>query len=322
VKRYLFILEVKSPFLTKRARVTDLFVHSDTWSAAILSVAASTGVDVDAWGEPWFRVSSTLPVLRDGDGGWTLFYPMPEPLRDAIAGGKDRKSAKAILYADAGFLRSRGRSGHALLDRDGKLRLDAQSGAALAWVSIRTGLAVDRLSGGPIEDQLFEVGDVLVDPRLALGLLVEAPEDRVQEFERFLRLLGFSGVGASRTRGRGQFEWTERLDFEPPKFGSGAHLLLSLYHPTREEVQAGVLDGSWYRLVQRGGFVTSPGAMTLRRDRVTMLAEGAVIGSSEPPRGDVVEVLARGTRGSRNRVVRDGRAFAIPIAMPDRGGGA
>jgi len=322
VKRYLFILEVKSPFLTKRARVTDLFVHSDTWSAAILSVAASTGVDVDAWGEPWFRVSSTLPVLRDGDHGWTLFYPMPETLRDAIAGGRDRKTAKAILYADEGFLQSRGQRGHALLERDGKLRLDAQSGEARAWVSIRTGLAVDRSSGGPIEDQLFEVGDVLVDPRLALGLLVEAPEDRVQEFERYLRLLGFSGVGASRTRGRGQFELAAWLDFKPPKFGSGAHLLLSLYHPTRDEVQAGVLDGSWYRLVQRGGFVTSPGAMSLRRDRVTMLLEGAVIGSREPPRGDVVQVLALGTRGARNQVVRDGRAFAIPIAMPDRGGGA
>jgi CRISPR/Cas system CSM-associated protein Csm4 (group 5 of RAMP superfamily) len=86
-------------------------------------------------------------------------------------------------------------------------------------------------------------------------------------------------------------------------------VLLSLYHPTAEEVGRGVLAGARYELVERGGMHTS-GA---RRRVVRMIAEGARLAGAPAPEGAAVRVLAQGEApGLGHDVFRSGVALCAP----------
>ncbi len=333
--QYLAILEPTGPVLSHAGRAEDLFFRSDTLSAAMVSCLARAGKDVDAddgWARnPPFRVSSALPMLAE-KGETSVFYPVPDTLKtDEADETLGRRGIKRVMYADALWLKEKAmghdpRAGRVIVKEQGCLFVlawpDANRRHVLAVVNPRTSLAVDRLTGGPIEELLFEVTDILPShPALRLGVIVECEDSVLEEVLGALQMVGLAGIGPKRTCGRGHFVLDRRVQrYQPPGLGSGACLLLSLYHPTREEVKNGVLRGASYRLVQRGGFVTSPGAMSLRRGRVTMLTEGSLVRDSAPV-GDVVEVLGpRPDLGLLHPVYRDGRALAIPIARNAMGG--
>jgi len=323
VDRYLFVLKPTTPTLTKRLDVTDLFFHSDTLSSALLSIAASLGENVDNLvKDGWFKVSSFLPVVHKGSG-WCVFYPLPDSFKEALAQKVGYKQAKNYIYADDEFLKCvvHGREelrGQVFL-RGKKLTLfDIAKGdeKVQAVINVRMGLAVDRVTGGPIEDMLFEVGDIIPDPSLRLCIIAEVEPSKVDQFERYLRILGMSGIGSSRSRGRGQFEVLVRQKFDPPELDSGAHLLLSLWHPTKDEFWTRFLEKSFYRLIQRGGFVTKAPYMTLRRNRVTMITEGSII-NGVVPKGQWLVALGKGeAMNIPYAVYRDGRALSIPISPP------
>jgi len=326
VDSYLFILKPVSPTLTKRHDVTDLFFHSDTLSSALLSVAANAGEDVDNLVQQgWFRVSSILPAVYKGSG-WCVFYPMPDIFKEALKNRLDYKLAKNIVFADDEFLKwvIQGREEQfrgQVYVKGRELRLldlSKNQEEVHAWVSVRMGLAVDRVSGGPIQDMLFEVGDIITAHTLRLAIIAKVEPEKISKFEEYLRLLGMAGIGSSRSRGRGQFDVLLRQRFVPPDFGSDskAHLLLSLWHPTRGEFAKGFMAKSFYRLIQRGGYVTKAPYMTLRRNPVTMLSEGSVI-VGDSPIGEWLTVLKAGeAKNLPYSVYRDGRATSIPIRLP------
>ncbi len=334
MRRFLTVLDLKTPVVSASGRAADLFFRSDTLSAALTSALAGSGVEVDGEdrlaANPPFRVSSALPVLRQQDGAVCVFFPVPDVCKVRPVGGLDRKAAKQVLYADAVWLAAvlDGRAperGRTIAQGPGELVLQDWSDRGrtpLAVVGTRTGLAVDRWTGGPIESLLFEVTDVFVVGGLfRLGVVMECDDSFQGGMVDAFRVLGLAGVGSRRTTGRGQFDVEGCFDFTPPDLGRGHHLLLSLYHPTREEWASGRFQQSSYRLEQRGGFVTSPGAMTLRRRRVAMIAEGALVHGTEPPVGDVVCVLdpaADPAPGLRHPVYRDGRAVSIEAGFRAR----
>ncbi len=335
MQRYLAILKPTGPAFAATGHALDLFVRSDTLSAAMVTALARAGKDVDAqngWARcPPFRVSSALPVLIEQEQP-SVFYPVPDALK-AFEGGQawPLKRVKRIHYADEEWLAQRAKggvpgSGRVVLGQGDRLCVVEWRGPDrardLAVVNPRTGLAVDRLTGGPIEDLLFEVSDILPShPGMRLGVVLDFEDDSAKdEALGALKMTGLAGIGAKRSCGRGQFEVETVVEFRAPDLGTGAHLLLSLYHPQRKEVEDGVLDRARYRLVQRSGFVTSLGAMTLRRRRVTMLTEGSVVGPREPS-GDVVEVLSPLPHlGLFHPVYRDGRALCIGIDEKVLGG--
>jgi CRISPR-associated protein Csm4 len=305
--------------------VTDLFFRSDTLSSALLSIAASLGENVDNLVEEgWFKVSSFLPVVHKGSG-WCVFYPVPDAFKEALAQKVGQKQVKNFVFADDEFLKCviRGQAelrGQVLVKGKKLTLLDLANkdseGKVQAVVNVRMGLAVDRLTGGPIEDMLFEVGDIIPDPSLRVCIIADVESKRLQQFERYLRILGMSGIGSSKSRGRGQFEVLVSQKFDPPDLGSGAHLLLSLWHPTKEEFSNGFMAQSFYRLIPRGGFVTKAPYMTLRRNRVTMVREGSIIKGVQP-RGHWLVALGKGeAMNIPYAVYRDGRALSIPISPP------
>lgn len=343
MRQRLILLTPSGPMLAAGGRASDLFFRSDTLSAALVSCLAQLGLDVDGPDgiarNPPFRVSSALPVLWESNksGGLPhVFFPVPDVYRmqgfrrESPGARWAPKSVKRIQYADEQWLQPMTKAedptaGWVVLEEGGHLLAVDWSNPGkqrvLAVTNPRTGLCVDRRTGGPIEDLLFEVVDIQpADPDFRLGVVLECDDAWLGRLQTTFRTLGLAGIGPKRTSGRAQFEVTTDMEFQGPALGDGGHLLLSLYHPALQEVRDGVLRRARFRLVQRSGFVTAPGAMTLRRQRVTMLTEGSVF-EGPCPEGDVVQVLdPNPALGLGHPVYRDGRAVCIPIEKNSIGG--
>lgn len=156
---------------------------------------------------------------------------------------------------------------------------------------------IDRLRGGTLTvtdsdgndaGQLFHAEDIWwTDPDNEsdealpnTGLYFLADGD-ISKLEPIMNLLRHIGLGADRTAGKGAFDFdipeTEFLMPEPPADQSNALLNLSLFRPTKNELNnLEQIDGCWqYLLEQREGYVG--GHRTLYRKEARMyFREGSV----------------------------------------------
>jgi CRISPR-associated protein Csm4 len=303
----------------------DELPRSDTVSAALLSVWSHVDRDSDIGSlaaAPPFVVSSALPVLQDCDGRWQLLLPLPVGIIDRLAlSPSQQKGLRRARFVEqsvltellAARLRIPVRTcSHCLLSEG----LAERYTDGLWWADTRQRLAVNRLGDGPIPELLYEFGATSFAPGVCLGVVASCRSARMQAtFEAALQLLGDEGLGADRSAGYGRFavESQERVD---PALGTGMLLSLSLFHPTADEVREGVLEApAAYDLVIRGGWVTAPGARTLRKQNVRMLSEGSVIRDlGRQIYGDSPKVLdPMPELGLRHAVYRPGVAVTLPI---------
>ena len=177
----------------------------------------------------------------------------------------------------------------------------------------RPRLRTDQLSGGGTEGAFFYCSDQFFNQDNGLFFLATFRDDETKKrFEAALRLLGDTGLGADRSIGRGLFAFETKECEASYNPASESYLLLSLYHPNREEVIQGILEapGTAYSLTRRSGHAASPAVSQFRRYDLWMLEEGSIFRAK--PDGDVVRVLERSELVPHN-VYRCGRAFSIPI---------
>lgn len=306
--------------------------RSDTIGAALASLWASVArgsTPEDLARRVPFAVSSALPAVR-APRGPVILLPMPAGVVPERLLGEEGERARALRkarFVAPGVLR-------ALL-----------RGEDVAWTSVPGGcvveqeiagdfpdglwaresrlrLTVDRLGDGPIEGLLYDFGAVRFREGARLALVAAFADPAVRPtFEAALRLLGDEGVGADRSAGYGRFEVEETVPFEI-ELGEGFALSLSLLSPTREEIESGLLEApASYALAIRGGWVTSRGAMALRRRAVRMLTEGSVVrAASGRLLGRWPAVLEPHPElGLAHPVYRPGAAVTVPISWPPRG---
>jgi CRISPR-associated protein Csm4 len=169
-------------------------------------------------------------------------------------------------------------------------------------------VTVDRVTDA---SSLYYQGMVHFADRCGFYLLAEILDERYQKpLEDGLRELGRQGLGGRRSVGLGQFALTvERKEIPGAMEGDrNYHWLLSLYHPTSQEVELGVLEGARYKLITRRGWIHSPDGSSQRRRAIRMLSEGGLL----PGRavGDVVDV--KPTAGFPHPIWRSGLALTIP----------
>ena len=185
------------------------------------------------------------------------------------------------------------------------------SGATFKQHEQRPRIMTDQMNGGVSESAFFYCTDQFFGDSAGLFFLARFDGDAVREkFEAALMLLGDCGIGADRSIGRGGFVFfSQSVDFPAPT-APAAWLTLSLYHPTRDEVQQGVLTEGRYSLIKRsgpgGGFHVS----RFRRSDCWMLEEGAVIPFHA--QGDAPCVLKQSEFIPHN-IYRNGGAFCIPL---------
>ncbi len=302
--------------------------RSDTIAAALLSVwhhISKDGGTVSALAtDPPFAVSSALPTAEI-DGRHIILFPIPFGLLDHLTAlQRPDKRIRRARFATSSILRE-------LLA--GRIPADVRPvGSCLldgaTWARFPSGLwrndsrlrlAVNRLGDGPIEGLLYEFGSVIFAPRLSLTVVAAFVDAAIRPtFEAALALLGDEGLGADRSSGYGRLSVEAAEPFNV-SLGKGMRLNLSLLHPSVEEIGQGLLDSpAAYDLVTRGGWVTAPGARTLRKQTVRMLSEGSVVRDLGRERyGDSPKVLdPLPALGLRHCVHRPGIAVTLPIEWP------
>jgi len=149
-------------------------------------------------------------------------------------------------------------------------------------------VTVDRRAS---TSQVYQAGRVWFQPGGGLWLLMNWREDWQTRGEIALHVLGDAGMGGERSAGHGQFRvhGPHSLPPLPGPVPGELFLALSLYYPTRDELEATVGDDEVrYRLCVRRGWMASPDSSRspdgdtvqgsgLRRKTVRMFAEGSLL---------------------------------------------
>src|SRR5690606_32763510 len=182
-------------------------------------------------------------------------------------------------------------------------------------ISTAPHVTLDRLSPRSVP---FLVGQIRFNQGCGLWLGVEFTDDIWQtRLEGILHHLGDRGIGGERTTGLGAFDLvhnTKLMNPLPvPLPQSTYQVLLSRYHPRRQEMNVLQDDHAAYQLVTIGGWLISPATKALRRRRVTLLAEGSVIGT--PARGDMADVTPDPSGILPHKVYRYGFSLGVPALM-------
>lgn len=188
-----------------------------------------------------------------------------------------------------------------------------KTGQDTLWISGEEAMiprvTVDRLMSA---SALYFQGQVRFADECGFYCLTRFCGDQANEFqkavEQALTILGEEGLGARRSAGLGRFELQgpEVLTLRCPS-DSNAHLLLSLYHPTKSEVTGGVLKDARYHLILRKGWISSPDDASQRRMGIRMLREGGILPTATT--GNLTDVRPS---GFPHAVYRSGLAFTVP----------
>lgn len=308
-------------------------IRSDSlWGAVIQKWLLLYDDEPDALCQaPPFHISSTFPII-----GENMFFPLPLGSLDHLIGEAAESDNPKVLVKDLKKIRflaeplfnkvvSGGRlafgdiiSGQVFPSPPGNRCETEQEEKTAASVIQRPRLEVDRLHGGGVEGQFFYCSDQFFREDGGLFFLaVFDNKDTQEKFEAALRLLGDSGLGADRSVGRGLFAFI-RQDYVVQKTrNKDAFVLLSLFHPRRDEVENGICDAgnTAYSLVKRYGHAASHATTSFRRHDLWMLEEGSILGMK--PEGDIPVVLESSTElGIPHNVYRNGRAFYLPLTLP------
>lgn len=308
--------------------------HSDTLFAALVSawrlmygpgeferlVAGCTRFD----GAPPFRLSSALPYIGD-------VYFLPRPAIPLEGPEGDRKQGKKVAYLSwrqAGDLINSDvpqcvQPGDTL--KSGQLWLHPQEKAAVKQVfgsedlsqvcpwspaaaEAMARVTVDRVNSA---SALYYQGMVHFADGCGFYLLADVADEVYRKpLEDGLHFLSEQGLGGRRSVGLGQFALEDggERTLGVPEGEHNYYWLLSLYHPTADEVtQERVLEDARYTLVTRRGWIYSPDDASQRRRAIRMLAEGSLL--NRPAIGDVVDV--RPAAGFPHPVWRCGLALTI-----------
>jgi CRISPR-associated protein Csm4 len=138
-----------------------------------------------------------------------------------------------------------------------------------------------------------------------------------------LKLLADSGIGTDRNSGNGQFDVAyDDLTFDEPT--NATHdLSLSLYCPKKEEIEGKIIHQSYYELVKRGGYISSPESedhLTIRKRSIHFFTAGSVFpkfDDGKERQGKVVNLRPDDVNGLKHPIWRDGQAIFIPIKYED-----
>ncbi|MGD9825963.1 type III-A CRISPR-associated RAMP protein Csm4, partial [Desulfobacter sp.] len=271
-----------------------------------------------------FSISSCFPFMND-----VRFFPLPIGAFDvviedaakqkAVQGVPSVKEWRKVKYIAEPLFRKTLKKKQLLptdvcLDQVFPMALHGErniKATAFQQHEQRPRIMTDQLNGGVSESAFFYCTDQFFSNTAGLFFLARFDSDDVRKkFEASLRLLEDCGIGADRSIGKGGFSFSSVATEFPVPDAAGAWLTLSLYHPTRQEVQKGVLTSGRYSLIRRsgpgGGFHVS----RFRRADCWMLEEGAVIPFEA--KGDAPCVLKSSDFIPHN-IYRNGGAFCIPL---------
>lgn len=321
---YLFRLKFKGPVHFGDTGIDLENVHetvnSDTLFSALINVVKIYYGSKEAEDiikrflhDPPFIVSSLF--IYKGD-----LYFLPRPMDDSFISeeikrskGKDLKKLKWLEKRD--FLKWQRREN--LTAEDIECMVKKQSEYKEAFMKeIRPRISLDRTTQ---QSSIYHCGYIYFKEDAGLyGLVSFNDKDFVERFKTILSLLGQTGIGGERTYGCGIFEPVfEPLDsifIDILRAEVGSYILLSLYHPSKEEEGILINNLLYYDILRKKGWITSGrNSLPLKRKSVGFITEGSVL--KNPLKGSLVDVTPDNPPAGilSHKVYRYGYAFTAPL---------
>jgi len=316
------------------AAVSEAMFHSDSLFGALATgIAAWDGEAVlrdmlsQFLADPPFRISSLFPCA-----GEVLLFPKPllPQLTQAEFVDKAAVRVSRVRLVSQGILEALARgqpvdahmerenlcqNGTVWLTRDEKSVLPPDTSHGRLWHSDAvSGSAVDRIVPA---SRPYWLGRTTFSPACGLYFLLQVREPASRDLiERALDYLSDAGLGGRRSSGHGQFSVESATQLSPfwPSDGD-SFLTLSLYHPTRGELQAGVLAGqATYEIARRQNWIGSAERAGQRSTSVSFVVEGSLLRSTgQAAYGDLVDVTP-GAQPPSHPVYRYGYAFPVTVS--------
>ncbi len=177
----------------------------------------------------------------------------------------------------------------------------------------------------PYPQNFYEIN---TEEGVGLWFLVKLEESEVDSFKKVLSALGSLGIGGERSSGFGHFSVKNIIPFESDniKYSKDKDILvvnghetlkhnavstLSLYHPTKEEFEVGILKGiASYECTMRGGWIHGLAGDSFPKMSVRMCIEGSIFPVKEGiiPKGNVIDISYN---EKPHKIWRSGLAFNI-----------
>lgn len=281
---------------------------SDSLFAALIAAYVDIYGDPAPFLAPWlqrqppFRISSVLPYAGD-----VPLLPMPRLRVKFTAGGELglRKQLKRLRYVSPRILAQLlagepmdnqwGPNGPAVGLQDGVVWLHPDDRPALPppwnswspeWLAeahvwrqtVVPRVTVDRLTNS---STIYQAGRTVFAGGCGLWFLAEV-SDWGDWLAVLVEELGQRGLGGERSAGYGGFyvDTANPLPVPnlPPAADAPRVMTLARYHPSHDELAAGVLGpGAAYELVRVGGWLSTPTGPAQRRRQVRMIEAGSVL---------------------------------------------
>lgn len=146
--------------------------------------------------------------------------------------------------------------------------------------------------------------------------IVDSDENTFEEIKQLFIKLGEAGIGTDRHVGGGTFKVdTDTINLDIPEDNDSV-VLLSLYIPTKNEVDNINLTESKYELVLRGGYMAGSDNESLRHLRkksVYMFATGSIFKTKSTLIGKIVNIMPEWNDVRIHPVYRSGKPLCINV---------
>lgn len=268
---------------------------------------------------PPFRISSAFPMIHlQEQNDFKYWFPVPikPPKKREISTRHDYasiKKRKKINWISASIL-EKYLAGNLKHDEMISEQLELNKEAYIESVkSETTQVAIDRRSNS-VKQGENEKGQLFVSTGFVYNYENKSQKRRTrinqgvffvalgetEYIDTALRYLSHRGLGADHSTGKGHFKF-DSVEFKElvrmsPKHEVGKYLL-SLYHPTKEEIETILNKNSFYNIEMRQGYMGGTNLKTevngkkhVRKDSVAMLTEGSILNTQRNPRGQILKV--------------------------------
>jgi len=295
-------------------------LQSDTISAALSAIRAQQGKDEDI--EDFlnsFTISSAFPYMEN-----QYFLPkMQGKMNVEVDGSKaeeNRKELKKIKYIESGLWQQLAVGKQVVVKKEQlqqKYLLSATDSFSIpAKSEVMQRVTIPRGDGKDAEPFYFDW--TYFSEHGGLYFIVDAKPDTIDEIENLFKRLGETGIGTDKNIGGGKFEVEiGSLQIDNVQ-NANATMLLSLFVPTKEEMEKIDLHNSRYQLLHRGGYMAGSSEEAfrhLRKKSIYMFAVGSVFPCTESFSGKVVNLTPEWNDERMHSVYRSGKPFYLPVTI-------
>lgn len=299
-------------------------LHSDTLSAALAAMKAKyIGTDGLYDFLNSFTISSAFPYV-----GEHFFLPRPLGKMNVTVTDCDeyisRKKLKKVQFIELGLwqkmiagerveIESDQLEDAFILDKtDPKFCKPYKS-------SVHQRVVVPREDNKDTEPFFFDW--TFFHQNAGLYCLINAEESLLKELQELFEKLGEDGIGTDKNVGGGKFTIEPgSLNIDGIEGEGTRKMLLSLYIPTKEEIEGIDLENSTYELRLRGGYMAGsidPKFWHLRKKSVYMFGVGSLLVTSSNLEGEIVDLCPENCLGVSNlhSAFRSGKPFVVSVKL-------